>query len=122
MKFSDADLQELKKQEESLWRTETRFDHDYMDNILADDFFEFGRSGRVYSKQESLSAPLQEIHARLPLKNFEVHPISDDVALVTYISEVQYDELEIGNRSSLWLKTNDRWKLRFHQGTPTTAR
>ena len=122
MNFTDSDIKELLTLEESLWRPETRFDHDYMNNVLADDFFEFGRSGKVYTKTESLSAPMQEIHAKFPLMDFTVHQISSDVALVTYISEVQYATLEIGNRSSLWLKTTDGWKLKFHQGTPTNAK
>lgn len=119
MNFTDNDIKELQVLEESLWRPETRFDFDYMNNLLADDFFEFGRSGKIYTKAESLSAPMQEIHAKLPLRDFTVHQISNDVVLVTYVSEVQYETLEIGNRSSLWLKMQDGWKLKFHQGTPT---
>ena len=107
--------------EESLWIAETRFDQEYMNRILAPDFFEFGRSGRIYTREETLNAPPQKINARLPLKNFQVHPISDDVALVTYISEVADDELEIANRSSLWRKTETGWQLVFHQGTAVKA-
>lgn len=120
MKVRSEDLNILEELEESLWRTETRFDYDYMNEILADDFFEFGRSGRVYSKSESLSAPMQEIHAQFPLEQFSVHLITDEVALVTYVSRVQYEVLEVANRSSLWSKKNDGWKLKFHQGTPMT--
>lgn len=119
MNFSDSDIKELQILEESLWRPETRFDFDYMNNLLADDFFEFGRSGKIYTKTESLSAPMQEIHAKLPLRDFTAHQMSNDVVLVTYISEVQYETLEVGNRSSFWLKTQDGWRLKFHQGTPT---
>lgn len=122
MNFTDSEISDLQALEESLWRPETRFDHDYMSNLLADDFFEFGRSGKVYTKAESLSAPMQEIRAKLPLADFTIHRIGDDVVLVTYISEVQYETLEIGNRSSLWHKTHDGWKLKFHQGTPTNAK
>ena len=114
-----TDYTDLEKLEESLWIADTRFDYEYMDNLMADDFFEFGRSGRIYSKAESLSAQRQEIHAKLPLKNFKVHEIDDNVVLVTYVSEVDYGEVEVGNRSSLWLKTKYGWKLKFHQGTPT---
>jgi hypothetical protein len=91
-----------------------------MRTIMAKDFFEFGRSGKIYSIDEVLSAPGQEIKTKFPLKDFVIHEIDERVFLITYISEVQYDELEIGNRSSLWLKTEDGWKLKFHQGTPTT--
>lgn len=112
------DFKKLKKLEESLWIAETRFDKDYMNRVLAEDFFEFGRSGRIYTRKEIIDFPTQEINARIPLKDFQIRKITEDVALVTYISELLYDELEVANRSSLWIKTSDSWQLKFHQGTP----
>lgn len=107
----------LQSLEESLWTSETRFDREYMEKILHPDFVEFGRSGRVYSRDEMLNAEECKIRATLPLKDFTLHEIADDVALVTYVSEVQDEEMEVGNRSSLWVKVGEDWKLRFHQGT-----
>jgi len=118
MKLDKNEIEKVYELEESLWKSETRFNEEYMRSILAEDFFEFGRSGKIYSIDMSLSAPYQEINAKLPLRDFAIHEIDEKVVLVTYISEVQYDEAEIGNRSSLWLKTEDGWKLKFHQGTP----
>ena len=119
MALNNYDFQKLQELEESLWKRETRFNEAYMRSILAEDFFEYGRSGKIYNIDVSLSAPDQEINAKLPLKDFSIHEIDEKVVLITYISEVQYDEMEIGNRSSLWLKTDNGWKLKFHQGTPT---
>lgn len=119
MAFDPKDIEKLSKLEESLWKRETRFNESYMRSILSDGFFEFGRSGRIYSIETSLSAPDQEINATSPLKDFAIHEVGQAVALVTYISEVQYEDLEVGNRSSLWKKTDSGWKLMFHQGTPT---
>jgi hypothetical protein len=113
----NQDVDTLRELEESLWRSETRFDPAYMDRILAPDFFEFGRSGRTYTREDILAGPAHEIDARLPLEGFTVHPIASDVFLVTYVSEVAYEEVELGNRSSLWSKTGAGWQLRFHQGT-----
>ena len=119
MALEKNDIEKLYELEESLWKSETRFNEEYMRTIMAKDFFEFGRSGKIYSIDECLSASYQEIGAKLPLKDFAIHEIDEKVVLITYISEVQYDEIEIGNRSSLWLKNEDGWKLKFHQGTPT---
>jgi hypothetical protein len=110
---------ELRRLEESLWRAPTRFDRSYMDEILAPEFFEFGRSGRVWSREDVLSSPRRPLNAQLPLPDFTVQMVSDDVALVTYQSRVDSDEVELGNRSSLWRSTDRGWKLIFHQGTPT---
>jgi hypothetical protein len=109
---------ELTRLEESLWRAETRYDRDYMERILAPDFFEFGRSGRIYQREDTLGSRGGEIKAVIPFKNFQMRALAPNVVQVTYVSEVEYDgEIDIGNRSSLWVKTPDGWKLTFHQGT-----
>jgi hypothetical protein len=119
MEINETDYKDLKTLEESLWITESRFDKEHMERTLADDFFEFGRSGRIYERNDTINgARPQEINAKIPLKNFSIRLITPDVALVTYISEVKYEELEAGNRSSLWHKTPSGWRLKFHQGTP----
>lgn len=122
MELSSEEKGELEQLEECLWIAESRFDMDWMERTLAPDFFEFGRSGRVYRREDTLGIESQSIDARLPLKNFEARLLSSDVALVTYISAVTYDGVEdIGNRSSIWSRTESGWQLRFHQGTPVTA-
>jgi hypothetical protein len=111
------DISQLKELEESLWLEETRFNNDYMQKLLAPDFFEFGRSGKIYSKKETLSHLPQKINAKLPLEKFKIHQVSKDVYLVTYISEVFTNKLR-ANRSSLWKFSDNTWQLMFHQGTP----
>lgn len=120
MKLSQADVDHFTKLEESLWIAETRFDLVYMDNIWHADFVEFGCSGQVYSRETILLITGDTIRAKLPFENFEIIALSTDVVQITYISEVQYDERQVCNRSSIWVKTADGWKLRFHQGTATT--
>lgn len=119
MRLDTSDLEELKRLEESLWRRETRCDPDYMRSITSPELFEFGRSGQTYTRDQLLDVPDQPIRATLPLRNFTVHLVAEDVALVTYVSEVQDDTTELGNRSSLWVRHDGRWRLRFHQGTVT---
>ena len=118
MEFSSHDKQELELLEESLWRAETRFDSEWMERVLSTDFFEFGRSGRVYGRQECLDVDCQPIDARLPLEDLRIRLISSDVAQVTYVSSVTYDGIEeLANRSSIWTRAEHGWQLRFHQGT-----
>ena len=122
MELSSAEKRVLEQLEEGLWIAETRFDMDWMERILAPDFFEFGRSGRVYRREDTLRIESQPIDARLPLKNFHARLLTPDVALVTYISAVTFDGIEgVGNRSSVWTRTENGWQLRFHQGTPVTG-
>ena len=117
--ISDDDLLQLRLLEESLWRSETRFSHEYMTETLAADFFEFGRSGRIYTRNDILNSPAKPIAADLPLRDFEARLITADVVLVSYVSGVTYDGVkELANRSSLWSRTPRGWQIRFHQGTP----
>ena len=51
MELSDHDCEIRKRLEEEPWRKETRFDIRRMDEVLAEDFFEFGRSGRFDQQQ-----------------------------------------------------------------------
>lgn len=119
--LSDALFDEIRTLEESLWQATSRFDNVLMDQVFAQDFFEFGRSGRTYARYEMLFEPadFQESAATIPLPEFRARHITDDVVQTTYVSEVVYDGgIERGNRSSIWSRIDGAWKLRFHQGTP----
>ena len=119
MELSSEELQTLMVLEEGLWRAEIRFDQKRMAAILAPDFFEVGRSGQVYSRADILRSPRQPIPAKLPLLDFKARLLSKDVAQVTYISHVEYEQgEERALRSSIWSRTSGGWELRFHQGTP----
>ena len=113
----DHDL--LERLEEELWREDTRFDLARMNEVIAPDFFEFGRSGRVYRREDTLGVTPQPIEARFPLQDFRARLIAPDVAQVTYNSAIKYSGVyEYGRRSSIWSRAPTGWVLRFHQGTP----
>ena len=112
------DIKHIQGLEESLWLAETRFARDYLNRILDAGFFEFGRSGRVWTREQCIDVPPQEINEKLPLIAFKVTPLDSATILVTYISEVTYDEVQRSNRSSIGTKAPQGWKIRFHQGTP----
>ena len=109
----------LRELEESLWRSETRYDAAYVERVFHPDFAEFGQSGRVWTREASIAAAGGEIAVELPLPELAVAFPAPGVALVTYLSR-QLDGSGLANRSSLWLRTPDGWRLRFHQGTPTS--
>jgi hypothetical protein len=118
MELSQSDREALERLEEELWREETRFSLARMDEVMAPDFFEFGRSGRVYQRQDILAAAPEAIEARLPLQEFRARLLSPDIAQVTYNSAVKYDGVYLYcRRSSIWSRSPAGWVLRFHQGT-----
>lgn len=119
MEINSEDRNTLERLEEELWREETRFDMQRMDELIAPDFFEFGRSGRIYQRQDTMAIEHQTIDAVLPLPEFHVRLLDENTAQVTYHSAVTYNSIvEHARRSSIWSRTTGGWVLRFHQGTP----
>ena len=101
--------------EHAMWDTSTRGDRSWMDAHLADDFTEFGYSGRSYTRAETLEVPVGTIEATL--QDIEIRPVGRDAALVTYRS---VEPRGAANRASLWRRAAGEWRLAFHQGTPVS--
>lgn len=111
-------LKDLELLEEGLWRSGVRFDLKRMEEILAPDFFEIGRSSRCYRREDILRMDARPINAKLPLIDFKARLLDSNIAQVTYISAVTYEGVEErARRSSIWSRTERGWQLRFHQGT-----
>lgn len=119
MKLSREEEILIESLEEELWREETRFNTKRMEEIIAQDFFEFGRSGRIYKRNNTLCIPSQPIKAVIPLPDFNARLLAKNVVQVTYNSIVTYNNIvEKARRNSIWTKSPQGWILRFHQGTP----
>ena len=92
-----AELDELRELEAAMWRSGTRGDRSWMEQRLARDFTEFGRSGRRYTRAEILDLEVGEIKATLPLRDLQCRWLGGGVVLVTYQSEV--DGLRVSTAS-----------------------
>lgn len=106
--------------EQALWSAETRFDRKAMNALFSDDVEEFGRSGKRHTRKDllCLKASSQDLAAKLHM--IKARHVSQDIALVTYVSEVgDQPDPEWSNRASIWDRSSGTWQLRFHQGTPT---
>ena len=83
-------------------------------SLIADDFLEFGRSGRVWTAEsirDVLDVPPGEPAV---IEQFEAAELADGVVLVTFVMPGE----PAANRSSVWVRRAGRWQMRFHQGTP----
>ena len=117
--LSEEDHAFLTRLEEDMWREVMRFDRTFQEQRFAEDFFEFGRSGRIYTREQAIRVDSQPINAVLPLPNLAIRLIDQNTAQVTYDSQVEYDSVvEYGRRSSIWSRIKSGWVMRFHQGTP----
>ena len=110
----------LRSREESLLNPAVRRDRARVTAMLAEDFQEFGSSGRLWTREQILGLLATETPQPLSMEDFECHRIAEGVALVCYRG-VHIDPLthqrDTTLRSSLWTKHSGEWRLRFHQGT-----
>ena len=103
--------------EQELQGCSTRSDAERLEQLLADDFVEFGASGTVWGSKAEVIAGLQdEVFSPRRMSGFAVKMLSYGVALVTYRGHRQ----GVGDslRSSVWREEQGQWRMVFHQGTP----
>jgi uncharacterized protein (DUF952 family) len=100
--------------EEGLW-LETRNDRSWMDLILHPDFTEVGMSGTKYGRTDTIEASPLDLEVELRIEDLRMVLIDEDVAMLRYVSR---DGTRAAERTSIWVNTNEGWRLRFHQGTP----
>jgi hypothetical protein len=106
-------VDQLTELEHAMWNPSMRGDRSWMDAHLADDFTEFGYSGRSYSRAETLDLPVGTIEATL--EDLAISAVGRDAAVVTYRS---VEPRGAANRASIWRRVAGQWRLGFHQGTP----
>ncbi len=110
----------LRALEEALLDPAVRKDRARVAALLADDFQEFGASGRVWSRAEILGLLAAATCQPAAMEDFHCHRIAEDIALVTYRTvrtHANTGQRTAALRSSLWTKKSGEWRIRFHQGT-----
>jgi len=101
--------------ETSLQRRAVRNSPEAVAALLADDFIEFGKSGRVYDKRRTVELLRGDDSDLVPeVRDFQIRVLAEDVVLVTYRSG-RGDLFAL--RSSIWLRKGGKWRMAFHQGT-----
>jgi hypothetical protein len=105
--------------EQQLLEPSTRRDPVALTSLLAEDFREFGSSGRIYTRQQIIDALAVESPHTITLSDPFCQQLAEDIALLTYRS-TRTLALDASNalRSSLWIYRDNRWQMLFHQGTP----
>jgi len=111
----------LRRLEEQLLLPQTRASSKRVAALLADDFIEFGSSGRVFGKQQILALLRNETPVKRSLSRFESIALSGNIVLVRYRATRRMGRGRSVRtlRSSIWRRTNGQWQMVFHQGTLT---
>ena len=108
------DFNEIELLEKKLLVSATRKSINTLDELLADDFKEFGKSGLVYNKQDILSRLPNEEPREFNAKYFEVKSLGDTAYLINF--RTLENGIEV-LRSSIWKSIDGRLQMVFHQGT-----
>lgn len=104
------------KLEMDLLDNQVRSDPTRFGPLLDDTFFEFGKSGGSFTKDDCMRAgSLGSV--RLSISQFRLQSIGDRAVLAVYRT-VDEETGKAANRSSIWKSDGNRWKMIFHQGTP----
>lgn len=116
---------QLRQLEESMLAVTVRHNSDRMSELLADDFIEFGSSGRLWTRQAIIDSLAEEKDFSAPsIEDFQCKLLSEHIALVTYRAVrkcANAAEWLESLRSSIWTRNNGHWQIRFHQGTRTAC-
>jgi hypothetical protein len=111
---------ELRELEENHLRSDVRSSAQALEAILANDFVEFGSSGRVHDRPSVIASLSGESAFQSRINDFVVRALAPGVALTTYrlsVWSVSESQARVTLRSSVWVHRAGRWVLVFHQGT-----
>lgn len=111
----------LEEQFLTLEKTLMLYRKEDFEQLLSDDFIEFGSSGRRYDKTLQLkSLTDQDALKNIPfiISDFKVNKIAPNIVHTTYCTQ-SIDTNKKSYRSSIWQYNESGWQMYFHQGTPT---
>jgi hypothetical protein len=98
---------------------------DFLKRTLTNDFTAVGSEGRLHDKEEILESARDGELKDYYTYNLRVLPVNDETAIVTYDCIVHMPEGDAPGMapryqhiSDLWVKQEDRWRLKFQQATP----
>ncbi|ERS86184.1 hypothetical protein Q672_14955 [Marinobacter sp. EVN1] len=109
-----SDYDHIQKLELELISPDTRMNASRLDELLADDFKEFGSSGHVIDKDTVLSSANLDFNTIYKLSNFSYKTLCEGCVLIYYFSSW---EGKRSYRSSIWVKKDNRWQMLHHQST-----
>lgn len=113
-------LEELRQREPIFHRPELGTSRADFEAMMAPEFWETGASGRRYSREfvlqelEKRHAPGREGADVWETSDFRCQQLAADLYLLTYTLR---QTARLTRRATLWRRTDDGWKILYHQGT-----
>ena len=108
-------FREIESFERELVDPQIRKDAGRIQELLSDEFLEFGSSGKVHRECDILDSAKKPGSATYQLSEFVFKKLGEMHILVTYRSI--NSSLEMAHRSSIWINEDGRWQMLHHQST-----
>lgn len=116
----------LRDLEIELHKHDVRNDQNRLNVLLHDEFIEFGYSGSCYDKDAIIAALVEETEpSNMPWsQEYQFIILAQELVQLLYKSAHVNEQGELSRhsvRTSIWQQVDGQWKIRFHQGTPTSV-
>ncbi|MGB6742334.1 MAG: DUF4440 domain-containing protein [Terracidiphilus sp.] len=112
-------LAELSRREPIFHRPEFGTTRADFENMMVEDYWETGASGRRYERafvldalEARFSVPCNDVWEA---RDFHCRKLAEDVYLLTYT--LLQDNTRLTRRATIWKRTPEGWKIVYHQGT-----
>lgn len=115
----DDQVAEVMAAERETLSPDCRADPARLDAFLADDFHEFGSSGREYAKTGTAGMVAGAVGDPIAIDRLRGLRITDGVVMLKYDTRAG---TRTSHRTSVWRRTEaGGWQMFHHQGTPFSA-
>ena len=112
-------LAELSAREPIFHRPEFGTSRADLERMTAEDFWETGASGRIYTREfvlNELELRLSKPHDNVwETRDFYCRELGENTHLLTYT--LLQGGKRLTRRATIWQRTADGWKIVYHQGT-----
>jgi ribonuclease HI len=108
------DVEAVVELEQELLDPDVRGDYGQLAFLLHPEYREIGASGRLWGREELIEELVAAPEAHVRFELVDAVPLGSDLVQVVYRT---VNGTGSALRSSLWQRTEGRWRLRFHQGT-----
>lgn len=88
---------------------------EYLENIFHDEFMEYGKSGLIYRKEDTIESLFGIGDRNIKVIDFTSEKIDENTYIVHYVS-IHNENVKV-LRTSIWKDNGERLQLFFHQGT-----
>ena len=92
-----------------------------LNELLSNDFIEFGTSGRTYDKTIIINQLAKEAPSSVEAIDMKVIELAHGVVQLRFKTRRKNDDgsFSASLRSSIWKRNGNKWQMIFHQGTRT---